>query len=574
MPTSIDPPRLLQQIYDSATDFAIFTLALDGTISSWNIGAEIILGFSEEEMAGADPRLIFTPEDRAVDQAHREMVTAASTGRAADFRWHLRKNGERFWADGVMTPIFNDDHVLIGYLKILRDITDRKLAQDQIRMLGAVDALTGVANRAAFDAHVREMLALCARGGPPLYLLMIDLDRFKQVNDTLGHSAGDELLRQVARRLKELSREGDHIGRLGGDEFGLVQLGQNDPSCGGVLAAKIVKSLAQPFRLGDAVVQISASVGIASSVDDASEPGSLFKKADLAMYKAKSAGRNGFHHFTDELDQVAHKRNIDSEALRQAVAGKLFTLAYQPIVDSSTGHTRAMEALIRFDGPLLSGYPVDYVIDLARELGLIFEIGAWVFAEAAGQMMRWKQAGIVDLKICINTCAKELLNEGYLRSIDAALVQSGILARDVEIELTERDAIDLKNVGSQVLEALVAAGFQLSLDDFGIGYSSLSYLRNLPVATLKLDRSFLSGVPAEANANAVARAVISLAKDLHLHVIAEGVEEQEQAQFLQDIDCAALQGYLFSHAMPAASATEWLLADRALSGPAAGLQLQ
>lgn len=562
MPSKISSSILLQHIRDSATDFAIFTIGLAGDVTSWNAGAEHIMGFSEEEMLGHEPVLMFTPEDRVAGQAEKERIVAAATGRAADYRWHLRKGGERFWADGVMTPIRNANHDIIGYLKILQDITARKIAQDEFIRLGATDSLTGLANRASFDARTQEMAALCARGGNTLQLLMIDLDRFKAVNDTLGHHAGDELRQQVADRLKDVCRESDYLARLGGDEFALLELGPKDLSLGGALAAKIVASLARPFDIGGAQVHISASVGIASLPEDSADPETLLKKADLALYKAKSAGRNRYHHFTDELDRAAHKRNVDSEELRRVVAEKRLSLVYQPIIDCRSGHAIAMEALARFPGPILSHCTVDYVIDLARELGLIFKLGAWVFDEACMQLMRWKHAGITDLKICINSCAKELLNDGYLASIGAALAHSGITPRDIEIELTERDAIDLNIDGSSVLSQLVAAGFNLSLDDFGTGYSSLSYLRTLPVATLKLDKSFLFGVPAEAGANAVAKAVISLANDLKLHVIAEGVEEAAQAQFLKAMDCAACQGYLFSAGMPPGVATDWLLADR------------
>ena len=567
MPSKISSSILLQHIRDSATDFAIFTIGMAGDVTSWNVGAERILGFSEDEMLGHDPLLIFTPEDRAAGQAAREMSTAASSGRAADYRWHLRKDGERFWADGVMTPIRDANHDIIGFLKILQDITLRKMAQDEFIRLGATDALTGLANRASFDVRTEEMVALCERGACTLQLLMIDLDRFKAVNDTLGHQAGDELLRQVAQRLRHVSRDSDYLARLGGDEFALLALGPKDLALGGALAAKIVAALARPYDIGGAEVHISASIGIATLPEDSTEPAGLLKKADLALYKAKSAGRNGYHHFTDELDRAAHKRHQDSEELRRVVAEKRLSLVYQPIIDCESGRASAMEALARFPGPILSSCTVDYVIDLARDLGLIFDLGAWVFDEACMQLMRWKAAGITDLKICVNTCAKELLNDGYLSSINAALAHSGITPHDIEIELTERDAIDLKSVGSSVLSHLVAAGFNLSLDDFGTGYSSLSYLRTLPVATLKLDKSFLFGVPAEPSANAVAKAVISLANDLKLHVIAEGVEETAQAQFLKTMDCAAFQGYLFSAGMTPGVATDWLLADRKNAPP-------
>lgn len=563
MHTTIDPATLLKHIYASATDFAIITTGLEGEVSSWNEGAERIFGFSQEEMVGGDLLRIFTPEDQAMGEDEREMATAVANGRASDYRWHMRKDGCRFWADGVMTLIRDDNNEVIGYLKILQDITERKTAQDEINRLATVDPLTGLANRSSFDARAHEMISLCARGNQHLLLFIIDLDRFKEVNDTLGHPAGDELLRQVASRLKDTSRESDYVARLGGDEFGLLQIAPAYPFSGGVLAAKIVAHLALPFDIGGSAVHISASVGIACCPADCVDADELFKKADIALYKAKSAGRNGYHHFTEELDWAARKRSMDSAELRKVVSERRFWLEYQPIVDCYTGRATAMEALIRFPGPFLSGYEVDYLINMAREIGLICDIGAWVFDEACMQLMKWKGEGMNDLKICINTCAKELLDAGYLASIRSAMARSGAKSSDIEIELTERDAIDLRSVGSLVLNDLAAAGFKLSLDDFGTGYSSLSYLRSLPVATLKLDKSFLFGVPSESDANAVARAVITLANEMNLHVVAEGVEDRAQARFLQKIDCAAFQGFLFSKAMPPTQATEWLLANDA-----------
>ncbi|MDO9422472.1 MAG: EAL domain-containing protein [Herminiimonas sp.] len=562
MHTLKEPSSLLKNIYDSATHFAIITTDLGGKVTTWNIGAERILGFLKDDMIGCDLSRIFTTEDKAAGAVAEEIATAIATGRATDYRWHMRKNGCQFWADGMLTPILSDSNEIIGYLKILQDITERKTAHDEIIRLATVDPLTALANRRCFDTRTGEMIQLSARVGRSLQLFMIDLDRFKEVNDTHGHPAGDELLRQVASRLKGLSRESDFIGRLGGDEFGLLQIGPIDFASSGEFASKLVSCLADPFHIGDVVVQISASVGIASSPLDGTDPEELLKKADLALYKAKSAGRNRFHYFTDELDRIARKRRMDSEELRRVVSDRSFWLVYQPIVESTSGRATAMEALIRFPGPALSGYTVDYVIDLAREIGLISEIGGWVFGEACTQLRRWKDAGIVDLRISINTCAKELLDTSYLASIRSSLTQSGIAEADIDIELTERDAIDLNGVGSSVLQKLAADGFKLSLDDFGTGYSSLSSLRSLPMTTIKLDKSFLIDVPTDPDANAVTVAVISLAKALRLHVVAEGVEERKQAHFLQEMKCELFQGYLFSKPMPPIQATDWLLANR------------
>ena len=563
MRTLTEPGSLLKHIYDSATHFAIFTTDVDGNVNTWNLGAEKILGFSQDDMIGTDLSRIFTPEDQAVGDVEREMTTAAATGRAMDYRWHMRKNGSRFWADGVMTPIRSDSKEIIGYLKILQDITERKVALDEICRLATVDPLTGLANRSCFDTRTKEMILLSSRAGQSLQLFIIDLDGFKDINETQGHPAGDELLRQVAVRLKDECRASDFVARIGGDEFGLLRIGSTHLASSDVLASKLVACIAQPFEIGGVAIQISASVGIASSPLDGEDPDELLKKADLALYKAKSAGRNGFHYFTDELDRIARKRRMDSDELLRVVKERSFWLVYQPIVEGSTGRATAMEALIRFPGPILSNYSVDYAIDLAREIGLISEIGVWVFGEACMQLRKWKDAGIVDLRICINTCAKELLNEGYITSIQSSLTRCGVAESDIEIELTERDALDLSGIGNFVLETLAVNGFRLSLDDFGTGYSSLSSLRSLPITTIKLDKSFLSDVPSELDANAVTKAVIALASDLRLHVVAEGVEDRNQAQFLQEINCRSFQGYLFSKPMPPIQATEWLLANSA-----------
>jgi diguanylate cyclase (GGDEF)-like protein/PAS domain S-box-containing protein len=563
MHTINQPGSLLKQIYDSATHFAIFTTDLEGKVNTWNLGAEKIFGFSVDDMIGSDLSRIFTQEDRAAGEMELEMITAAATGRATDNRWHLRKDGIQFWADGIMTPVRSDSKEIIGYLKILQDFTERKVEQDEMSRLATVDPLTGLANRSCFDARTKEMMLLSSRVKQSLQLFIIDLDGFKDINDTQGHPAGDELLRQVAGRLKDACRVTDFVARLGGDEFGLLRIGSTHLASSDVLASKLVACIAQPFEIGGVVIQISASVGIASSPEDGEDPDELLKKADLALYKAKSAGRNGFYYFTDELDRIVRKRRMDSDELRRVVKEGSFWLVYQPIVEGFTGRATSMEALIRFPGPILSNYSVDYAIDLAREIGLISEIGVWVFGEACRQLRKWKDAGIVDLRICINTCAKELLNEDYLTSIQSSVTRCGVAESDIEIELTERDALDLSGIGNFVLETLSANGFRLSLDDFGTGYSSLSSLRSLPMTTIKLDKSFLFDVPSEPDANAVTKAIIALASDLRLQVVAEGVEDRNQAQFLQKINCGSFQGYLFSKPMPPIQATEWLLANSA-----------
>jgi len=557
------PDILLRQIYLNVRDFAIFTIDPQGLVTSWNIGAQLVFGFTPEQIIGKSIDAIFTVEDIAMGQPGRELRTATECGRATDYRWHVRKDRSQFWADGILTPIPGaaDPGQPAGFLKILRDVTDRKLAHDEIHRLASVDVLTGLANRAAFDARRAEMVALAGRTGQLLLLLMIDLDQFKEVNDLMGHQAGDHLLQQVAQRIRAVSRESDFVARIGGDEFAMLQLYVPSPSAGGTLAEKLLESLRQPFVIDEREIRVSASIGIAVCPVDATTPDHLLKKADLAMYHAKNDGRNCFHYYTRELDEIAHRKNADHSELKRVVSGRLFWLAYQPIIDAASGRTVAMEALLRLPGHL-SRHSVDYVIGLAKEIGLLPDLGAWVLRRACEQLREWLDAGLT-LRVCVNTCAEELREAEYQQHLDLALSEFQLDAEDIEIELTERDAIELERSGSDIIFRLRERGLKLSLDDFGTGYSSLSYLRILPVTTIKLDKSFLHEVPENTDANAVARTVIQLARDLRLKVIAEGVESEEQAGFLRGLGCGAFQGHLYSAALSADEATAWLQAQAA-----------
>jgi len=554
----IDSKIIFEQLYRSVTDFALITFDLDGNITAWNKGAETILGFTEAEVLATPIDHLFTAEDQAKGIPSAERARTLEQGRAADFRWHLRKDGTRFWADGISTPLNGSDGAPVGFLKIVRDITERKLEHEEVERMATSDMLTGVANRASFDARLGEMLALAERGHRALMLFAIDLDRFKEVNDLFGHDAGDNLLKQAAQRLRHSIREGDVIARLGGDEFALLQLDPHTASDGGVLADKLLAALAAPFDLDGHEVRISGSVGIALYPDDGPSAHDLRVKADLALYQAKKSGRNCYHYFTEELDNAVRERNLDKLELRRIVSDSSFRIEYQPIVRADNGATIAMEALMRFPGPRLSARSVDYTIDLAREMGVICTIGQWVVREACMQLKQWRKRGINGIRVAINTCADELRDAAYQSMLDDTLTEFGLDAGSIEIELTEREAIELNSVNPAILGQLHGKGFMIVLDDFGTGYSSLSYLRGLPIDMIKLDRSFLLDTPTKPDANKVVTAVISLARALRLDVTAEGVETRAQAEFLHRSRCQSLQGFLFSRAMSASAATNWL----------------
>jgi diguanylate cyclase (GGDEF)-like protein/PAS domain S-box-containing protein len=425
----MDETGILKAIFDSAADYAIITMDRFGNITTWNAGAENIMGFTAEEMIGKNGSVIFTSEDRARRAPQQEFETARLTGRAADYRWHICKDDSRFWGDGVMTLIRDATGAQIGFLKILRDITEKRRDEMEVFRLANFDALTGLANRSSFDIRFPHMLGAALRADHLLILHLIDLDYFKQVNDSFGHHTGDALLQQVAQRMRNVMRDTDFIARLGGDEFVVLQSNVHSPQDGASMANKLLGALSQPFQIDGHEVQCGASIGITVYPQDAQQPDQLFKKADLALYRVKSEGRGGFSYFTAHLDAEAHNRTRELTELRRAVEEHSFRLVYQPKVNSKSGQVFALEALLRCSNPVLSVLPIDHVIALATETGLMPKISAWILAEACVQTKKWQDAGLSPMRICVNICSRDVTNPGLLPQIDAILAQSRLRAR-------------------------------------------------------------------------------------------------------------------------------------------------
>lgn len=556
---SIDTAALLKEIYDSTYDYGILTFDLDGTITTLNVGAERIMGFKAEEMIGHGASMLFTPEDQARKELLQEMEIAQTKGRADDYRWHLRKDGSRFWADGVLTVIHGPDGEQTGYLKIFRDATERKMAEVQLHRLANSDMLTGIGNRYAFEARVTEMIARSERTRQPLALHLIDLDGFKQVNDSLGHHVGDGLLRQVAQRLQHTLRENDFVARLGGDEFVVLQPDMPTLQAGVDLSGRIAQQLGQQFEVEGHPVRVSGSIGIALCPQDAADADLLLKKADLALYRAKKEDKGGFCYFTERLDAVAHQKNLDIAALKHAVTEKKFWLAYQPKIAFSSGKTVAVEALLRSTHGAIAQYPMEEVVDLAVEQGLMKNLSYWVLREACTQLRLWKQQGLPPIKMCVNLCSQDMADTDTTGYIGALLAELGLSPADLEIEITEREVLEIEKNGLSILRALRDSGIGIALDDFGTGYSALSYLRDLPVTAVKLDKSFLVGIPEHEQGAAVVGAVMSLSHALGLEIIAEGVETEAQFDFLLARHCDAMQGFLISKPLSAHDMTAWLV---------------
>jgi diguanylate cyclase (GGDEF)-like protein len=396
-------------------------------------------------------------------------------------------------------------------------------------------------------------------------LLLVDLDRFKAVNDTLGHPIGDKLLCAAAQRLRQFVRQNDLVARLGGDEFAIIQTGASQPAAAKSLADRLVHGFAEPFEIGDDQVQVGASVGVALSPDDGVDPDELLKRADLALYDAKSTGRGTLSFFRSEMNERAQGRRALEIDLRQAEARGELELHYQPILALNTNRVTCFEALLRWRHPVRGMVMPDSFIPLAEETGLIESLGVWVLREAFAQATTWPS----HVGIAVNLSPVQFKSGKLLGVVAAALTGSGIEPQRVELEITESVRLTEDAANLVTLHELRSLGVRICLDDFGVGYSSLSYLRSFPFKKIKIDRSFIRDVVDNTEAAAIVRAITTLGASLGMLTTAEGVELPEQVQVLRSLGCDEAQGYLFSRPLPASELDTMLQADRGLVGPSA-----
>ena len=467
--------------------------------------------------------------------------------------WHgevedRRKNGDTYAKSMVINRLMGGDGTVHGYVMLFSDITEKKQADEMIWRQANFDMLTGLPNRRMLRERLEHEIRQATRAGCSLALLLIDLDHFKEVNDTLGHLVGDDLLVEAARRISACTRESDTVARLGGDEFTVILTRITDPKHVETVAEKIITHLAEPFQLGDSVAYISASVGITLCPDDADEAEALLKNADQAMYVAKRQGRNRFSHFTQGLQTAAQDRLRMISDLRTAIKDKQFHLQFQPIVDPITGHICKAEALLRWDHPIHGVVLPGDFIPLAEETGMIVPIGDWVFREAARWASRWNKLVPGGFQVSVNASPVQFRPEAAatLRDWISFLHNHDIPGSCMVIEITEGLLLNADADVSQILLALRMAGIQMAIDDFGTGYSSLAYLNKFDIEFLKIDQSFISSLSAAPADRALCEAIIVMAHKLSLQVIAEGVETAEQRNLLREAACDFLQGYLVS----------------------------
>ena len=446
-------------------------------------------------------------------------------------------------------PVF-DGEAFTGYRGVGSDVTSSTVAEQQVMQLARYDSLTGLPNRSMLTEQLENGLRQARITRLGLAVLFIDLDRFKYVNDTLGHDAGDELLKIMAKRLSGLLRNVDTVARLGGDEFVILIDNTIDPSTLSKVASRVLTVLCEPMRLSDRPVQVSASVGIALFPSDGNDAATLLKNADAAMYLAKARGKNNFQFFTSELAERAARYFALEGDLRQAVEREELVLHYQPRFRVADGALCGMEALLRWQHPVRGLIAPGEFIDLAKESGLIVPIGRWVMNEACRQMRAWREEGLNPPRCAINLSVRQFCNEHLIEEVQGALSAAVLESQALEVEITESLLMSDPERAQQVLMRLHTLGVAIAIDDFGTGYSSLSYLKRFPAQTLKIDRSFVSGLPDDRDDAAITQAVIALAHSLDMQVVAEGVETPQQLQHLQKLGCDEVQGYLLARPMP------------------------
>lgn len=479
-------------------------------------------------------------------------------------------HGDMFPVEYLATPIREmHSEEFIGVVFAFQDVTERKKAQDKLAQLAQIDTLTGLYNRYAFGRQLAQSQARCQRHNAAMALLFIDLDKFKQVNDTLGHEAGDALLRSCADRLLHCIRDGDIISRIGGDEFTVILESTEGGRGIAKVAEKILATLAQPMDVLGNEIFMSASIGIATYPESATDADSLLRCADIAMYKVKESGRNGFQFFTEAMQCDVDNELMMETALRNAVQHNDFMLYYQPKVDPSTGRVCGVEGLLRWrlaNGEFVSP---EIFIPKAEEMGLISDIGEWVLRRGCEQMVAWQALGVFTgaETVAINLSMRQLLGRPLVELVAKILAETGLSPAKLELEITESMMMQHPETTIELLRQVADLGVKLAIDDFGTGYSSLSHLREMPIHCLKIDKSFVNALD-RPNGSAIVKTIIDLGKNMELALVAEGVESQSELDYMRQHGVDTIQGYYYSKPLPADKLTGLLQSNTPL-GPQA-----
>ncbi len=504
-----------------------------------------LLGCDERNAVNQPLNMLLADEMQQLCTEIRETLNDRQHWRGDILLQHQKLPAQQFWVSLAVAPIRDDIGNLLNYVCAMQDISFIKQSQKQMEKLAYYDVLTGLANRSYFRDQLRKAIAMSHRGYYNFALLYFDLDEFKRINDTLGHDAGDELLKEVAKRLTSRLREEDTIARLGGDEFAVILSGIKDRQQASMIASNLQQAFNEPVKLGNHDVAISASIGITVAPEDASEEELLLKHADLAMYEAKARGKNTFHFFSQDLNDAANERLQIENQLREAIRENQFLLYFQPKIDIRTEIITGYETLIRWLRPDNTLVPPVKFIPVAESTGLIVQIGEWIIWEACRFLARQQSRGY-DVSLSINLSVRQFNDQDLPMIVERILKRTGVKPRAVIFEITESMLMGDTDAAINQLNQLKRLGVSLSIDDFGTGYSSLSYLKRFPVDELKIDRSFVKDIPQDRNDMDIVAAIIAMAQKMNLRVVAEGVETSQQVEFLRSNGCFEVQGYFYS----------------------------
>lgn len=551
-----DELRLLATVFTNASEGMVIT---DDQIRiiAVNPAFTRITGYSLAEVAGHTPNILNS--GRQSEHFYRDMWAALSDhGKWQGEIWNRRHDGSVFPEWLSISVVSGADGKPGNYIGIFTDISERKDAEARIHHLANHDALTELPNRILLQDRLDQAILQNRREGTHTAVLCLDLDRFKNINDTLGHETGDKLLVQVARRCRDTLRESDTIARQGGDEFVIVLSDLNQPQDATLAARKLLEALERPYKLANHTLTVTGSIGIAIHPEDGETVSSLLRHADTAMYRAKANGRNGLAFYSEDMNVASLGTLLLENQLRGVIERNELDLHYQPKVDAASGRVTGLEALVRWRHPELGLLSPARFIPLAEESGLIVPIGEWVLIRACAQLREWIDRGFEPVSIAVNLSAQQFRHQDLVRLVRDTLDDYDIAPRLLELELTETLLMDDAERTVAILGQLRAMGVSLAIDDFGTGFSSLAYLRQFPVQTLKIDRSFVAEIDVEESGDKIIPAIIALAHNLGLTVVAEGVEAAHQGEYLKAHDCDCFQGYLYGKPMPAASLAQWL----------------
>lgn len=554
--------KLLKRCIESSSNGMVVSdaMAPDMPVVYVNPTFERITGYRAEEALGRNCRFLQGDDfDLSNEQALSEIRKALAKGMEASVVLrNYRKDGTPFWNDLYLSPIRNEKDEITHYVGIQNDISDRKSIESQLAYNSSHDVLTQLPNRALLEDRLSQACQFARRYNRHVGLLFIDLDGFKLINDSLGHRTGDQILIEVAQRLKGLVRSGDTVARVSGDEFVVALADLANSNDAQLVVDQIIQTLSMPYRISDETIHLTASIGMTVTDGSVREPGELIQQADLAMYQAKQLGRNTWQWFAEEMNAQANFRVKLRNQLQDAIDNEALTLFYQPVVDARTGQARSIEALVRWEHPergLVS--PGDFV-PLAEETGQIIALGRWVLNQACRDLVRLHASGFKDCTVAVNVSPVQIRKAGFVSVVKEALKASGLSPESLELEVVESTVLYDTDLVINTLYELRELGVHIAIDDFGTGFSSLSYIKLMPANKIKIDRSFIKDVIQNRSDAAITQGVISMAHHLSLEVVAEGVETEAHAAFLRKNNCDLLQGYAFARPMPYADLLEYM----------------